>query len=92
MSDKARVLFFDGHESYLSIELVEEAKKKNSVILLCLPAHMTHLLQPLDRTIFRPVKLKRQAMLVKFARMHNGPFGKKDTNVLPNVKVKDTSQ
>ncbi|GFO08331.1 hypothetical protein PoB_003483600 [Plakobranchus ocellatus] len=76
VSDKSRVLIFDGHLFHLSHALVQRAKE-NNVILLRLSAHLTHLLQPFDRAVFRPVKLKWQQLLVKFARTHSGPVGEK---------------
>lgn len=51
VSDKTRLLVFYGHASHLSLELVQEAKRHN-IVLLRLPAHMTHYLQPLDRAVF----------------------------------------
>lgn len=75
--DKTRLLVFDGHVSHLSKELIETAKQ-NNVVLLRLPAHLTHILQPLDRAVFRPVKAVWQSHLIKHARTHAGPVGKKD--------------
>ena len=47
------------------------------MIILRLPAHLTHLLQPFDRSVFRPVKLCWQQLLREFAHTHNGPVSKK---------------
>ena len=77
VSGKPQILIFNGHLSRLSYALVQKAIE-NNVVLLRLPAHLTHLLQPFDRAVFRPVKLKWQQLLVKFARTHRGPVGKKD--------------
>lgn len=49
------LLIQDGHSSHLSIELIELAQK-NDVHLLCLPAHTTHILQPLDVGVFKSFK------------------------------------
>ena len=76
VKDKPRVLVFDGHASHLSLPLIKLARD-NNVVLLRLPAHLTHLLQPLDRAVFRPVKKAWQKMLRKFARKNKGPVGKK---------------
>ena len=46
LSSKRRVLISDSHTSHLSLALTEE-DKTNNVILLGLPAYLTHLLQPL---------------------------------------------
>ncbi|XP_051239290.1 uncharacterized protein LOC127353772 [Dicentrarchus labrax] len=44
-----------GHKSHLDPELVRVAKREE-VILLCLPPHTSHILQPLDMTFFGPLK------------------------------------
>lgn len=44
-------LVLDGHQSHFSIKLIESAKE-NQVIILCLPPHCTHTLQPLDLVTF----------------------------------------
>ena len=49
------VLFLDGHHSHMSLELITSAKKEN-IHLLCLPPHLTHILQPLDVGVYGPVK------------------------------------
>lgn len=49
------VLFVDGHHSHLSLELIELAKEK-CVHLVCFPPHLTHILQPLDVSVYHPVK------------------------------------
>ena len=70
-----RILIFDGHLSHLSVEIVRCALENNSV-LMRLPAKLTHLLQPFDRTVFRPVKQKWQRLLKQHARTHRGPVSK----------------
>lgn len=37
----------DGHSSHMSMEMIGQARA-NNIHLLCLPAHCTHILQPLD--------------------------------------------
>ena len=49
------LLIEDGHGSHISIELIELARA-NDVHLLCLPAHTTHILQPLDIGVFKSFK------------------------------------
>lgn len=48
-------LFLDGHASRRNINLWEEAKKLNIDVHI-LPAHTTHLIQPLDRGVFGTMK------------------------------------
>jgi hypothetical protein len=49
------VLFFNGHHSHLSVELVKTCKE-NNVWLYCLPPNTTHVLQPLDVGVFGATK------------------------------------
>ena len=56
------VLFFDGHHSHLSIELLEQAKTWN-IHLVCFPAHTSHLLQPMDVGVYGTMKAKGRQIL-----------------------------
>lgn len=50
------LLILDGHGSHCtSVEMLEYCGS-NDIILLCLPSHTTHFLQPLDRTVFKSLK------------------------------------
>ena len=49
------LLVQDGHGSHVSIELIELARS-NGVHLFYLPAHTTHILQPLDVGVFKSFK------------------------------------
>ena len=49
------ILIMDSHKSHMSLKVIELAKR-NDVEMFCLPPHTTHWLQPLDRTIFGPMK------------------------------------
>lgn len=57
-----RMLILDGHDSHISIEVIEFCIARR-IILLCLPAHTTHSLQPLDVGIFGPLATVYQRML-----------------------------
>jgi hypothetical protein len=50
-----RLLVLDGHESHLSTEF-ERYCQNHNIITLCMPAHASHLLQPLDVGCFALVK------------------------------------
>jgi hypothetical protein len=50
-----RLLILDGHESHQSLEF-QEICKENNIYTLCMPAHSSHLLQPLDIGCFSPLK------------------------------------
>lgn len=49
------LLIMDNHESHISIAIIDKAKD-NGVVLLTLPPHTSHHLQPLDRCVFGPFK------------------------------------
>lgn len=49
------LLILDNHESHLSIRGLDYCKE-NGIVVLSLPPHTSHKLQPLDRSIFRPLK------------------------------------
>ncbi|CAH1961310.1 unnamed protein product [Acanthoscelides obtectus] len=50
------VLILDGHSSHCSSVDTLEFAEENNIILLCLPSHTTHYLQPLDRAFFKALK------------------------------------
>lgn len=49
------LLLMDNHTSHVSIAAIESAKKKG-IVLLTFPPHCSHKLQPLDRTVYGPLK------------------------------------
>ena len=64
------LLLMDGHSSHYEPSSVELAKN-NDVILFCLPPHTTQDSQPLDCTVFGP--LKRHWSTVCHEFLHNHP-------------------
>ena len=53
--DGGKLLFFDGHGSHISLRIVETCRESN-VHLVCLIPHSSHILQPLDVSVFKPMK------------------------------------
>ncbi|KAK6186858.1 hypothetical protein SNE40_006124 [Patella caerulea] len=53
--DKPTLLIMDNHKSHVSIRTIDKAKE-NGVVLLTFPPHTSHKLQPLDRTVYGPLK------------------------------------
>lgn len=53
--DNKVLLLMDNHESHVSIEAIDLAKK-NGIVLFTFPPHTSHKLQPLDRGVFGPFK------------------------------------
>ncbi|XP_031698045.1 jerky protein homolog-like, partial [Anarrhichthys ocellatus] len=56
VQERPLLLIMDGHQSHLDPELVRAAQREGGVILLCLPPHTSHILQPLDVSFFGPLK------------------------------------
>lgn len=54
---RKRLLLLDGHDSHISGEFIQYAID-HDIILLCLPPHTTHMLQPLDVGLFQPLATK----------------------------------
>ena len=53
--DRPLLLVMDNHPAHISIDVIQLALK-NQVILLCLPSHSKHALQPLDVVTLRYVQ------------------------------------
>ncbi|KAL2092745.1 hypothetical protein ACEWY4_012543 [Coilia grayii] len=49
------LLILDNHDSHVALEAVNVAKE-NGIIMLTLPPHTSHQLQPLDKSVFGPLK------------------------------------
>jgi hypothetical protein len=48
------LLILDGHMSHCFLEALHYCRQQH-IEMLCLPPHMTHALQPLDRTVYIPL-------------------------------------
>lgn len=64
------VLFVDGHKSHLSLELADFCSQ-NQIILYCLPPNSTHIMQPCDVAIFKPLKASWKNVVAKNKRFGN---------------------
>ena len=64
-----RMVILDGHESHLSAEF-EEFCKEHNIITVCLPAHSSHLTQPLDIGCFSVLKRLYGRELKAFIKAH----------------------
>jgi hypothetical protein len=62
-----RLLILDGHESHQSQEFKDYCLE-NMILTLCMPAHSSHVLQPLDVVCFSPLKLKYSHRVRDLAR------------------------
>ena len=55
------VLFMDGHASHLGLIVIQKARK-NKIHLIAVPAHTTHITQPLDVGLYGLMKSKWRAI------------------------------
>lgn len=53
--DNKVLLILDNHETHISIEAINKARD-NGIVMLTIPPHTSHKLQPLDRGVFGPLK------------------------------------
>ena len=49
------ILYLDGHRSHLNLE-ISEIFAENDIVLICFPPNTTHILQPCDVALFKPLK------------------------------------
>lgn len=68
LKDMYRLLCLDGHASHISTAAIQFALDWK-IILLCLPAHTTHLLQPLDVGIFAPLAINYKNTMLRQSRL-----------------------
>ncbi|XP_071848782.1 uncharacterized protein [Apostichopus japonicus] len=70
-SDQHVLLLYDGYNSNISVPLIEIAKSHN-IILFVLPPHTSHVLQPLDKGIFSPLKSHYNSECESYMRENPG--------------------
>ncbi|XP_011859139.1 PREDICTED: tigger transposable element-derived protein 6-like [Vollenhovia emeryi] len=64
------LLLIDNHSSHVNIKSLDFCKE-NGIVLLSFPPHCTHKLQPLDRSVYGP--LKKAINTASNAWIHNNP-------------------
>jgi hypothetical protein len=63
-----RILILDGHGSHLSVDFLFTCKM-NNIHLIFLPAHSSHVLQPLDLSCFSPIKSRYRQQIAELASL-----------------------
>lgn len=69
------ILFLDGHSSHLSLDLSEFCADKQ-IHLYCLPPNATHILQPCDVSIFKPLKSHWKKVVHKYKQCDSKTINK----------------
>jgi hypothetical protein len=67
VKDRPLLLLCDGHRSHVTIEVIQFARN-NAITIVKFPSHTTHLLQPLDVAVFKPLKSMWDKRLSAFQR------------------------
>uniref|UniRef100_A0A1B0DJ12 Uncharacterized protein n=1 Tax=Phlebotomus papatasi TaxID=29031 RepID=A0A1B0DJ12_PHLPP len=65
------IVFLDGHSSHLTLHLSKLCREKG-IVLVALYPNATHILQPLDVAVFKPIKAKWGKLKTEWRMMHNG--------------------
>ena len=65
------VLLFDKHSTHIDLEISKFCKEKG-ILLYCLPAHSSHITQPLDVGFFKPLKVNWAHAFDDFRCSHFG--------------------
>ena len=65
------LLFMDGHASHINLA-VSSFCRENNIILYSFPPHASHVIQPLDVTVYGPLNKQWNAALTDFARRYKG--------------------
>lgn len=69
--DRPVLVIYDGHASHVSVDVIKTAIE-NQITILKLPPHTSHLLQPLDLSVFKSLKTRWDAKLVEWQRKNVG--------------------
>ena len=65
------LVLLDGHSSHFQPDLIRFARE-HDIILFCLPPHTTHESQPLDASVFKPLKQNWQDACHDYVQTHPG--------------------
>ena len=66
------LLILDGHSSHIKNLAVITKARENNVIILCLPSHCTHRMQPLDVSFFKALNSRYNSVVQTWLRQHPG--------------------
>jgi len=70
--DKPVVLILDGHSSHTKNLLLIDKARDNNVVMISLPSHCTHRMQPLDVSFFKSLKSFYNQEVQCWLRRHQG--------------------
>ncbi|KAJ3661650.1 hypothetical protein Zmor_006038 [Zophobas morio] len=73
--DGKKVIIGDNLQSHLSVSVVTECEQ-NNIAFVFLPPNSTHVCQPLDVAVFRPVKVAWRIVLTEWKKKYRGVMPK----------------
>lgn len=68
---RPQLIIYDGHATHVDVDIISRAIQEN-ITILKLPPHSSHLLQPLDLSVFKALKVKWDCKLITWQRQHVG--------------------
>ena len=68
-------MIWDGYESHMDLDVLE-FYLEHQIIVLCLPSHCTHILQPLDVCLFSPYQHSYSQQVDAACRLGKTGIGK----------------
>ena len=71
VTERPLILLYDGHATHITMEIIDAARV-SGVVLFVLPPHSSHLLQPLDVSVFSPFKKSLNTEMHKY--IHENPL------------------
>jgi hypothetical protein len=83
--DGPKLLIMDNHGSHISLDIIDKAREHN-IHILALPAHSSHLTQPLDVGVFKHVKSAWKEVVEVFFR--ESGFKNVEKNVFASLFAK----
>lgn len=66
-SERPVLVIYDGHATHIGADVINLAVE-NDITILKLPPHTSHILQPLDLSVFKSPKTRWDAKLVEWQR------------------------
>lgn len=78
------LLILDNHESHMTFAGLDFCKE-NGIIILSLPPHTSHKLQPLDRSVFGPIKRLYNAACDNWMRLKSNAAKTITMHIIPSI-------
>lgn len=70
-TERPVLLIFDGHSTHVDLSVIQYAASQG-ITILKLPAHSSHILQPLDCSAMKPLKDRWEDEIIKWQRLNIG--------------------